>query len=147
MNRSGWCSIHASVCSTAPVRDTAATFTPVRKPGSSPITMRSPAGAASRSCSRLRPKMAIASSSARVLSSSRSSTSIDIASSRLYASWATSRELLRGAASRRSTRAARPATISSAGAATVHASTPSSSPRRIASTRCDGMVPSGSEKS
>ena len=38
----------ASTCrsaSTAPVRDSAATFTPVRKPGSSPMTTRSPAGA------------------------------------------------------------------------------------------------------
>jgi hypothetical protein len=70
----GWCRYHVSVSTTAPVRDTAATFTPVRKPGSSPTTARPPAGAARSSCSRFCPKMRIASSSARVLSSRRSST-------------------------------------------------------------------------
>src|SRR6185437_1209984 len=53
-----------AVSSTLPVRSTTATLTPVRRPGSSPIVARGPAGAASSRSCRLRAKTRMASSSA-----------------------------------------------------------------------------------
>ena len=51
--------------STLPVASTTATFTPVRKPGSSPIVACCPAGAANNKAFKLRAKTLMASCSAR----------------------------------------------------------------------------------
>jgi hypothetical protein len=128
-----------SVSTTAPVRDTAATFTPVRKPGSSPITTFSPPATTSRSCSRLRPKMRD-----RLLVRARLELQAQLHHDRrreqpLVRVRATSAM----SAARRAaptTRACIERAISSTGASTDHARNSSASPRRMASTRCDGHV-------
>ena len=72
----GACGKMVLVASTLPVLSTTATFTPVRRPGSNPIVVLAPAGAAISKSFRFLANTSMASSSARSRSALKSSVSM-----------------------------------------------------------------------
>ena len=149
----GSCGNTVAVSTSLPVASTTATFTPVRMPGSRPITTRGPAGAASSRSRRLSAKTLIAifsASSRRRLKRSRSvdnesftrhvqATHLRIRSSAARLAWLQPR-----------CSAILPSAIDglpasgSTGSTSLASSISNVRPRNTASARCDGTRPIGS---
>lgn len=152
----GTCGWMTSVATTLPVASTTATFTPVRKPGSSPSVARVPAGAASSRSRRFDAKTRTASSSAAVRSRSRRSMPRCTRILVRQAQRTVSPSHLSPGRPRSATPKRRatmfsyvegPGVPEGSSGSRTRSSTSSFSPRSIASTRCEGSAVNGSAKS